>query len=121
MGKVKNGLDRVMVVTSIPIHRYDKLKVKPLDFGKCSDLMKVNNTSIYQGQRMGASAERKLLGNQYKSTTAAKEWCTKASPYLDYMKQQEKFYIDRVHDLLCEDLYAALPELRPLPKKAAAK
>ena len=106
--KVKNGLDRVTVVTSIPISRYDKLKVKPLEFGKCSDLMKVNSTGIYQGQILSASLEKRLLGNQYTSISAAKEWYTKASPYLEYIKQQEKFYVERVHDLLCEDLYASL-------------
>ena len=34
-------------------------------------------------------------------------------PYVEYL-QQEKYYIERVHDLLCDDLYASLPELRPL-------
>ena len=33
LGKVKNGLDRVTLVTSIPIPRYEKLKVQPIDFG----------------------------------------------------------------------------------------
>ena len=45
---------------------------------------------------------------------ATKQWCAKALPYIEYIKQQEKYYIERVHDLLCDDLYAALPELRPL-------
>ena len=45
---------------------------------------------------------------------ATKQWCAKALPYIEYFKQQEKYYIERVHDLLCDDLYAALPELKPL-------
>ena len=28
------------------------------------------------------------------------------------MQQQEKYYVDREHDLLCDDLYSALPELK---------
>ena len=31
----------------------------------------------------------------------------------EYLKEQEKYYIDKVHELLCDDLYAALPELKP--------
>ena len=45
---------------------------------------------------------------------AAKEWCARATPYIEYLQQQEKYYIERVHDLLCEDLYSALPELKPV-------
>ena len=29
-------------------------------------------------------------------------------------KETGEYYIERVHDPLCDDLYAALPELRPL-------
>ena len=42
-----------------------------------------------------------------------KEWCARAIPYIEYLKEQEKYYIDKVHELLCDDLYAALPELKP--------
>ena len=34
LGIVKNGLDRVMVVTSIPIPRFENIKVKPINFRK---------------------------------------------------------------------------------------
>ena len=30
---------------------------------------------------------------------AAKEWCARATPYIEYLQQQEKYYIERVHDL----------------------
>ena len=36
LGKVKNGLDRVTVVTSIPIPRFDKIQVQPINFAKCA-------------------------------------------------------------------------------------
>ena len=34
LGIVQNGIDRVMVVTSIPIPRYENVKVKPRNFAK---------------------------------------------------------------------------------------
>ena len=43
---------------------------------------------------------------------AAKEWCTRATLYIEYLQQQEKYYIEKVHELLCEYLYSALPELK---------
>ena len=36
LGIVKNGIDRVTVVTSIPIPRYENVKVKPINFAKCT-------------------------------------------------------------------------------------
>ena len=39
LGKVKNGLDRVTVVTSIPIPRFDKIQVQPINFAKCAKIM----------------------------------------------------------------------------------
>ena len=43
---------------------------------------------------------------------AVKGWCARATPYIEYLQQQEKYYIKKVHYLLCEDLYSALPELK---------
>ena len=36
MGIVKNGLDRVMVMTSIPIQRFENIEVKPINFARCA-------------------------------------------------------------------------------------
>ena len=51
----------------------------------------------------------------------AKEWCAQAILYMEHLKQQEKYYIEKVHELLCDDLYSALPELKlvqgPLRKR----
>ena len=38
IGEVKHGLDRVTVVTSIPIPRYSDIKKKPLEFNCTIDL-----------------------------------------------------------------------------------
>ena len=38
IGKVKNGLDRVTVVTSIPIPRCEKLQVEPINFRQCAKI-----------------------------------------------------------------------------------
>ena len=46
------------------------------------------------------------------ASKAVKEWCERAIPYIEYLQQQEKYYIQRVHELLCDDLYSALPELK---------
>ena len=32
---------------------------------------------------------------------------------MKYLKKKEKYYMEKLHDLLEEDLYAALPELKP--------
>ena len=46
------------------------------------------------------------------ASKAAKEWCAWAIPYLEYLQQQEKYCIEKVHELLCDDLYSALPEFK---------
>ena len=99
MGIVKNGIDRVTVVTSIPIPRYENVKVKPIDFAKCAIALGEDD----KNKRYIVTAD----------TQASKaEWCARAIPYIEYLKEQEKYYIDKVHELLCYDLYATLPELK---------
>ena len=39
MGIVKKGLDRVMVVISIPIPRFEDLELKPINFAKCAKIL----------------------------------------------------------------------------------
>ena len=101
LGKVKNGLNRVTVVTSIPIPRFGNIKVKPINFARCAiALDKDDKDSKY------------LVMSDTQASKAAKEWCVRATPYIEYLQQQEKYYIEKVHDLLCEDLYSVLPELK---------
>ena len=102
LGKVKNGLDRVTVVTSIPIPRFEKIPVQSINFAKCAKIMqKFDKDGKY------------LMTMDTQALKAAKEWCARATPYIEYLQQQEKYYIEKVHDLLCKDLYSALPELKP--------
>ena len=37
IGEVKNGLDRVTVVTSIPLPKYQDIQKKPLVFNNCTE------------------------------------------------------------------------------------
>ena len=103
MGIVKNGLDRVMVVTSIPIPRFENIEVKPINFARCAKTLDNDDKD-----------ERYLITADTQASKAAKEWCAWAIPYIEYLQQQEKYYIDKVHECLCEDLYSALPELKPM-------
>ena len=101
MGIVKNGIDRVTVVTSIPIPRYENVKVKPIDFAKCAIALGEDDKN-----------KRYIVTADTQASKAVKEWCAWVIPYIEYLKEQEKYYIDKVHELLCDDLYAALPELK---------
>ena len=101
MGIVKNGIDRVTVVTSILIPRYENVKVKPIDFAKCAIVLGEDDKN-----------KRYIVTADTQASKAAKEWCAWAIPYIEYLKEQEKYYIDKVHEFLCDDLYAALPELK---------
>ena len=91
LGIVKNGLDRVMVVTSMPTPRVENIKVKPISFAKCAQTL--DNGEVKQHLNMADTQASK----------AVKEWCTWAIPYFEYLQQQEKYYIDKVHEHLCED------------------
>ena len=95
IGEVKHGLDRVTVVTSIPIPRYSDIKKKPLDFNCTIDLSR---------------KEAKTYGSyQYR----VHEYCAKVQPYIKYMQTQQKSLVHSLRQLLIHDLYAALPELHP--------
>ena len=95
VGEVKHGLDRVTVVTSIPIPKYSDIKKKPLDFNCTIDLSR---------------KEAKTYGSyQYR----VHEYCAKVQPYIKYMQTQQKSLVHSLRQLLIHDLYAALPELHP--------
>ena len=98
LGIVKNGLDRVTVVMSILIPRFENIRIKPINFAKFAKSL--NNVDV--------KAHGKMADTQ--ASKVAKEWCAQAIPYMEYLQQQEKYYIDKVHELLCEDLYSTLPE-----------
>ena len=110
MGIVKNGLDRVIVMTSIPIPRFEDLEVKPINFARYAKILENNDKD-----------ERYLITPDTQASKAAIEWCAQAIPCIEYLQQQEKYYIDKVHECMCEDLYSALPKLKlmsgPLRKR----
>ena len=95
IGEVKHGLDRVTVVTSIPIRKYSDIRKKPLQFNCTIDLKR---------------KEAKMVGSyQY----GVHEYCAKVMPYVRYMQNQEKSLVHGLRQLLIHDLYSALPELNP--------
>ena len=95
IGEVKHGLDRVTVVTSIPIPKYSDIRKKPLQFNCTIDLNR---------------KEARTVGSyQYR----VHEYCAKVMPYVRYMQNQEKSLVHGLRQLLIHDLYSALPELNP--------
>ena len=92
IGEVKNGLDRVTVLTSIPIPKYNDTEKRPIVFNKCTkDLWR--HGARTQGQP------------QY-------ETYTKCNRVL----AQAKFYQSQQEELqLTHDLYSVLPELNQTP------
>ena len=95
IGEVKHELDRVTVVTSIPIPKYSDIRKKPLEFNCTVDLKR---------------KEAKTYGSyQYR----VHEYCAKVMPYIKYMQHQEKSLVHGLRQLLIHDLYLALPELNP--------
>ena len=93
VGEVKHGLDRVTVVTSIPIPKYSDIKKKPLDFNCTIDL------------------SRKEARTQGSYQYRVHEYYAKVQPYIKYMQTQQKSLVHSLRQLLVHDLYAALPEL----------
>ena len=94
LGEVKNNLDRVTVVTSIPITRFRDVKRTPLKFLNCTPDFNRNRARVDRHPQ------------QY-----AHEWCTKVMPYICLMQAQEKDLLGSLRTLLVDDLYAAIPEL----------
>ena len=88
-------MDRVTVVTSIPIPKYSDIRKKPLEFNCTVDLNR---------------KEAKTYGSyQYR----VHDYCAKVMPYIEYMQNQEKSLVHGLRQLLIHDLYSALPELNP--------
>ena len=97
IGEIKNGLDRVSVVTSVPLPRFKDIHISPLKFHNCSMDMDLNSAISKEHRRL---------------QIAVSEWCTKAMPYMQHLRKKEKYFVDRLHGLLENDLYSVLPQLR---------
>ena len=94
--EIKNGLDRVSVVASIPIPRFKDLLINLIHIRNCSLDFNDGDGSLHNG-----------LG------VVINKWCAKVVPYMEHLKKKEKYYMERLHDMLEEDLYAAFLELKP--------
>ena len=70
VGEVKNGPDRVTVVTSIPIPKYVDIDRKPMEFKNCS----VENQSSNS------------------VTTEMNEWCAKVVPFVEHLQKKKKTF-----------------------------
>ena len=98
IGEVKNGLDRVTVVTSIPIPKYSDIEKRPIIFKNCTkDLWR-------QGVRTKCQP-------QYETYTKCNRVLAQAK---FYQSQQEELQF-LLRQLLTHDLYSVLPELNQTP------
>ena len=98
IGEVKNGLDRVTVVTSIPIPKYSDIEKRPIIFNNCTkDLWR-------QGARTRGQP-------QYETYTKCNRVLAQAK---FYQSQQEELQF-LLRQLLTHDLYSVLPELNQTP------
>ena len=91
--EVKNGLDRVSVVTSIPIPRFKDLRINPIQFHNCSADLDLKND------------------NHHQLHIAISEWCACTTPYLQHIKRKEKYFVERLYGLSENDLCAVLHQL----------
>ena len=98
IGEVKNGLDRVTVVTSIPIPKYSDIEIKPIVFNNCSEDL----------WRHGA---RTRGYPQYETYDKCNRVLAQAR---FYQSQQEELQF-LLRQLLTHDLYSVLPELNQTP------
>ena len=98
IGEVKNGLDRVTVVTSIPIPKYSDIEIKPIVFNNCSeDLWRYGaRTRGYPQHETYDKCNRVLAQARF------------------YQSQQEELQF-LLRQLLTHDLYSVLPELNQTP------
>ncbi len=101
LGELKYNLDRVTVITSIPIPKFSDLQLRPLKDLKCNQILENRD------------------GDKEKPHYLMEEWCIKATNYIHYLKQEEDYYLYRLKMLLAKDLYHALPELEPRGPRCA--
>ena len=98
IGEVKNGLDRVTVVTSIPIPRYSDIEIRPIVFNNCTeDLWR-------HGARTRGYPQHETYIKYNRILAQAKF----------YQSQQEELQF-LLRQLLTHDLYSVLPELNQTP------
>ena len=94
IGDVKNGLDKVTVVTSIPIPKYSDIQKRPVVFNNCTEDL----------QRHGARTRGYSQHETYKMCNIV------LAQARFYQSQQEELQFI-LRQLLTHDLYSVLPEL----------
>ena len=97
IGEIKNGLDRVSVVTLVPLPHFKDIHISPLKFHNCSMDMDLDSAISKEHRRL---------------QIAVSKWCAKAMPYMQHWRKKEKYFVDRLYGLLENDLYSVLPQLR---------
>ena len=98
IGEVKNGLDRVTVVTSIPIPKYSDLEIKPIVFNNCTEDL----------WRHGARTRGYPQPETYIK-------CNKVLAQAKFYQSQQEELQFLLRQLLNHDLYSVLPELNQTP------
>ena len=98
IGEVKNGLDRVTVVTSIPIPKYSDIELRPIVFNNCTkDLWR-------QGARTRGQPQYETYNK-----------CNRILAQAKFYKSQQEELQFLLRQLLTHDLYSVLPELNQTP------
>ena len=97
IGEIKNRLDQVSVVTSVPLPHFKDIHISPLKFHNCSMDMNLDSAISKEHRRL---------------QIAVSKWCAKAMLYMQHLRKKEKYFVDRLHGLLENDLYSVLPQLR---------
>ena len=98
IGEVKNGLDTVTVVTSIPIPKYSDIEIRPIVFNNCTE-------------DLGRHGARTKGYPQYETYDKCNRVLAQAR---FYQSQQEELQF-LLRQLLTHDLYSVLPELNQAP------
>ena len=74
IGEIKNGLDRVSVVTSVPLPRFRDIQISPLKFHNCSMDLDLDSTISKEHRRLQITV---------------REWYAKATPYMQHLRKKE--------------------------------
>lgn len=99
-GAVHHNIDRVWVVTRVPIPELGKLKIHPLEIDtECSFLFKVQN-NVQQ------SVQRQQIQD------AMSDMCSIIRPYVRHIQAKEQYLMTKISNFYDSELYTALPALR---------
>ncbi len=98
-GKLTHNLDRVWIVTKVPIPKIDDLLIKPLN-------ATVNCTGITQ---------HPITNFEEEEVTA--HLCRLVLPHLTWIQKKEENHRKRLASFFAHDLYQMLPSLEPLDRK----